>query len=412
MTKNRLEKRLNLHYSVVHSTYWMYYGTLSGFSSVFMLARGFSNSTIGVVLALSNVIAVVLQLFLANLIDRSERVTLFGTMKATAGLLILVPATLFVIKGASLTITAVYVVGLTMLMVLQPMVNSAKRELEYTGAVINFGLARGMGSLAYSILSSIVGTLAERKGADTIPVAAALVMGIFLINLFAMSSAHRRGLAEKTAGAAARTGPAESGEPGHETISMGEFISRHKVFLVLCLGTLLMYFSNHVINMYMAQIAARVGGTSEDVGHIFALLGIMEVPTMVSFSRIAKRFSYNTLIKVSAIAFCFWIGIVAVGNSVFMLFFAQIAQPFAMALFQPALISFIDKTMDRREAVRGQTMYTIAVTTAAALTGLCGGVVLDLFGAKTLTTGALIITIIGSAIIIAVVDKVGKVRAA
>jgi len=407
MRNGKLEKTLNLHYAAMQATFWMYFGALVGFASVFLLARGFNNSTIGFILAISNVLAVVLQLLVANLIDRSKRVTLFGAMGSMTGMLLLIVASLYVIRRASVAITVLYVLGLSILMILQPMVNSTKRELENTGSMINFGFARGMGSLFYSILTSIIGTAVERRGENAIPVIAAMVIGIFLINLIFTSKAHRAGMAERTAapGAAAAVGPAEKAEPA---ISMREFVSRHKMFMIFCAATCLIYFSNYVINMYMAQIAANVGGTSEDVGRIFSLLGIMEVPTMVLYSRISKRFRYTTLIKVSAIAFSCWIGIVALGNSVFMLFFAQIVQPFALALFQPSLVTLIDKSMAKGEAVRGQTMYTVATTASAAITGLAGGVVLDLFGAKVLTAAGFILTAAGAALAISIVDRVGR----
>ncbi|MCE2604310.1 hypothetical protein LH384_35040, partial [Pseudomonas aeruginosa] len=56
----------------------MFYGVASSFASVFLLARGYSSSQIGVTLAAANILAVVLQPMVADLADRIKRLSLIG----------------------------------------------------------------------------------------------------------------------------------------------------------------------------------------------------------------------------------------------------------------------------------------------------------------------------------------------
>ena len=72
-----MEKKLNFLYSSIHGAYWVYYGVISSFSSVFLLARGFSNSQIGIIIALANILAVIIQPYLADYVDRSGRTAIF-----------------------------------------------------------------------------------------------------------------------------------------------------------------------------------------------------------------------------------------------------------------------------------------------------------------------------------------------
>lgn len=65
-------KLLNIKYGCIHGTYWMYYGVAGSFASAFLLARGYSNAEIGIILAVGNILAVFLQPLIADLADRSK----------------------------------------------------------------------------------------------------------------------------------------------------------------------------------------------------------------------------------------------------------------------------------------------------------------------------------------------------
>ena len=69
---------------------------------------------------------------------------------------------------------------------------------------------------------------------------------------------------------------------------------------------------------------------------------------------------------------------------------------------------FIDEVMSKGEAVKGQAFFTMMTTVSSIIGSLIGGVILDLSGAKMLTLIATIFTAVGTAILIATVDKVKK----
>ena len=92
-----MQKELNLHYAGVHGTYWMYFGVLYSFSSVFLLGRGYSNATIGIILAIGNLIAVTVQPFLAQTADKGPKTTVFTIMKTMATMSVLLLILMLVI---------------------------------------------------------------------------------------------------------------------------------------------------------------------------------------------------------------------------------------------------------------------------------------------------------------------------
>ena len=103
-----MERRFNFQYAMVHGTYWMYYGVLSSFSSVFLLARGFTNSQIGMIIALGNIIAVIVQPLLADFTDRMRRTAVFTVSAAMTLLLMGFTVPLIMLRGNRVLIACCY----------------------------------------------------------------------------------------------------------------------------------------------------------------------------------------------------------------------------------------------------------------------------------------------------------------
>ena len=408
-----MQRRLNLHYASVHGTYWMFFGIVNSFASIFLLGRGFTNSEIGLVLAAGNIFAILLQPFLGDIADRSKRISIFHIMEGGALILACLMAFLIVNKGGGPGLAIVYILSIGWLRILEPFGNALSGKLEERGVQINFGACRSIGSLCYALLMSVTGVMVEKWGIGILPVSGIVVLALLFIAVAATQIAFgsNRNLGRNAKKDLLPKGRSQKNEvlpknrEEESEIDLKQFISRHKMFMIMCIGTMLLFYGNNTVNNYMAQIASSVGGDSADVGRIFSLLAFLEIPTMVLFNRLHKRFSCAGMIKFSAVAFVLWIGTCAIARNVGTLFIAQFFQPFAFALFLPAVVGFITDIMEKGEAVKGQTMHTTVTTTGAIFASLLGGVILDAGGAKALTLIGTIITLVGAAIIVLFVDK-------
>ena len=125
-----MEKRLNGEYAAIHSGYWMSFGIVNCFASVFLLERGYSNGDIGMILAMANVVAVVLQPVMADLSDRSQRFSLFGVSQISILILMFFSIGALVLQGKSAALTFVYIMMLAWIVALQPLFNSLAFKLE------------------------------------------------------------------------------------------------------------------------------------------------------------------------------------------------------------------------------------------------------------------------------------------
>lgn len=401
-----MEKRLNVSYACVQATYWMVYAVVGSFASVFLLARGYSNSEIGVILAVANVVAVVLQPIIADFADRSKKISLVGIIQLMAIVMLLFMVGLFIFQRKSIALSVIFLMLLAWHTSLQPLINSLNFKLEESGAKINFGVCRSMGSLAYSILCAVMGTLVETYTVDIMPLSGCVVIAMLLVSLLMT----KKYFDQVKLGESEGTGEKQVIHIKEEVeeINLLDFLKRNKVFLILNIGVLGIFFSNQVLNNYMIQIVSDVGGDSEDMGRILSIMAFLEIPLMVCAGALRKKFSCELMLKVASVGFTVKIAIHYIATSVGMIYFAQLFQLISFGLFLPVMVMFIDEVMSKGEAVKGQAFFTMMTTVASIIGSLIGGVILDLSGAKMLTLIATIFTAVGTALLIATVDKVKK----
>lgn len=399
-----MKRRLNIEYAWIHANYWMVYGIVSSFASVFLLGRGYSNTEIGVILAAANVVAVVLQPFTADLADRSKRVSLSGMMEIMTVMMMVMTFGLFVLQGKSLAISLIFVLLVAWHTIIQPLLNSLNFKLEESGVHINFGIARSAGSLSYSVLMGILGTLVEHHGIMVLPLCGEIVMAMMLISIVLTKLQFDR--TKKTGCETGKPGPAVKEET--EEINLLSFFKRNKLFCIANLGVVGLFFSNSVMNNYLMQIVADVGGNSEDMGRILSVMAFLEIPTLVCFDMLRKRFSCQLMLKVGAIGFTAKIVMCHIAQSVGMILGAQLFQLIAFGLFLPAMVHFIDEVMSRGEAVKGQAVFTMMITLTTIFSSLAGGAILDISGAKMLTLVSAVATAAGAVIVITTVDRIRK----
>jgi len=393
-----MKKLLNIEYSCIHGTYWMFYGVVCSFASVFLLDRGYSNAEIGVILAVANVVAVFMQPLLADLADRSKRISLIGVTEVITVILAVLMLTTFVLNKASLALSVVFVMMVAWITALQPLFNSLCFKLSECGHQVSFGIPRSMGSLFYAVLVAFLGTLVENHGTVVLQLSGEMILAALLFTLWLTSRHFKQAGGTWT--------PAQKGETLEDEINLIDFVKRNKLFLIANIAIAGIFFSNAIFNNFMLQIVENVGGNSEDMGHIFSVMAFLEIPPMFLFDKIRKRFRIQTLLKFSALCFAAKTAWVFFSGSVGMLNAAQLFQLTAFGIFIPAIVCFIDEIMDRGEAVKGQALYTIVVTVSTVFASLAGGFILDMAGPKTMVLVALVITGAGAVVFSAIIDKI------
>ena len=384
----------------------MYYGIISSFCSAYLLDMGYDNAEIGIILAVASVVSVFLQPVLANLSDMSKRLDAISVAGISTVIMMVMQVGLFIIKGKSIALWVIYVLLMAWELALQPLFNSLARRLSESGFKINFGICRAGGSLAYAIFTSIIGTFVEKYGTVILPRTGLAILALLLGMILLCSRSLKKAMEQKADAVAASGETVESEK--YEEISMSMFVKRNKLFIVLNVFIMILFFQNTITNNFMYQIVTGVGGTSEDMGRIFGVMAALEIPGLFFFNNIHKKFSCSTLLKFAAAAFVGKVLTLYLANSVFMVYAAHFFQLFSFSIFLAGIVQFINEIMERGEAVRGQAVYTTAITIGGVFANIAGGIILDVSGPKVMLLVSTILTVIGAAGVFLLIGKIDK----
>ena len=399
--------KLNSEYAGIFGAYWMFYGVISSFCSAYLLDIGYTNSEIGIILAVASVVSVFMQPALANISDRSKRLDAIGVAGVSTVCMMLLELGMFIIKRKTLALWVIYVLVMAWELALQPLFNSLARRLSESGYKINFGICRSGGSLVYAVFTAVMGTFVERYGTRILPGTGVAILALLLAILLICSRTFRK--AEKEKGSREVLAESEAViEDEAEDIDLKQFVRRNKIFILLNVFIMILFFQNTITNNFMYQIVDGVGGTSEDMGRIFGVMAALEIPGLFFFDNIHRRFSCSTLLKFASLAFVLKLLTMYLANSVTMVYAAHFFHIFSFSIFLAGIVQFINEIMDRGEAVRGQAVYTTAITIGGVFANILGGILLDASGPKLMLLISVILTAIGAAGIFLLIGKIDK----
>ena len=424
---------LNGAYGAIHGTYWMVYGVITSFASAFLLARGYSNSDIGLILALGSIFSALAQPFAADIADRTRRFSLVGLIQIFAAVVLVLTALMFFLKGKTLALTVVFIMAVAWNAAVQPLVNSLSFKLEVSGYRVHFGIARSIGSLGYALLCALLGSLVDRFGAQSVPVSGVLMGAVLLLILHAtkiifkkacegrevrfasMAAGSDDAVSADTASAETASHPETAGASRGDAVSangdyaelfeknsagdidLKAFVKRNKIFLLSYIGIAAIFFGNATYSNFMLQIAQSVGGDSVDMGRILALCAFAEIPAMLAYDKLQDKISCRLVLWFSLSGFLIKAICSYFAQSVALLYVANTMNLIGFGLFMPAIVYFVNSIMDSGEAVKGQAVYPIVNSVSTVLSSLLGGYILDVSGAKSLLLLCLVLTVCGAA---------------
>ncbi len=399
-------RRLNFDYAMIHTFYWMFFGVGNAFASAFLLAAGYTNGEIGVILAAANVLAVFLQPLIADFADRTKKISLIGVVQLCTICLLVLEGALFIFQHKSTALWVIFALMTAWLTTLQPLLNSLAFKLEEAGVHINFGLCRSVGSLGYSLLCAVLGTLVEKQGVLVVPAAGELALAGLLAALLFADRRFQKACAAGKKNAQVLRQPLYK-EDADEKINLLDFIRANKTFAFMQLGIAGVYFHNSILNNFMLQIVEDVGGTSEDMGRVLAVMAFLEMPALIFFDKLHQKVSCQTILKIAAVAFTFKVFLICLAKDITLIYAAHLLQTFSFGLFLPAIVAFTNEIMRKGEAIKGQACYTMMTTVSSILASIAGGFLLDSAGAKFMLLTATIVTAVGAAVVLLLIGRIG-----
>ncbi len=372
--------RWTLRYTLLNIAYFAAFCTVHAYAAVYLLSKSFSNTEVGVLLAVANIISAVLQPVIADIIDRpgfltNRRFILIAVLVILAGSFILM------FSGSSKVIIFVTYVMIYMIQfAYQPVMTALCFEYRKAGCGIYYGLARGLGSASFAVASAVIGGVVERNGVTVLLWVniVTMLISVVIIFLFKKPEVLCDGHEDGQRAAVKDTG-------------IMSFVRTYPAFMLFLVGTICFFFAHNMINDFMIQIIRELGGKETELGFANFLQGILELPVMALIAIVLKKISSEKLLIISGIAFFIKILILVFSKNMSHMYISQSMQLFAYAVFIPAGAYYVSKTMDEPDQVKGQAFITSAITIGGVFSNFVSGFILDHYNIKTmLLTGSVV----------------------
>ena len=370
-TREASPRFLNARFGFLQVAVWAGNCAIAGFATVYLLQHGFSYTLTGVLIACANLITVVLQPLMGSFADRTTRFTLKQIVCAAAllGVLAAVGLELNAAFMNSFAVVAVLYAASTVLYVtVQPLVNAMGLK---QGDAVNFGFARGLGSLAYALTAALVGFAVASIGPTLVDDAMIVCWTLVLVGALSFP---RTPASQKPAVSNSEISSNE------QPSSLLHFFRKYRLLCLVVCGYFFLLFSHTGMNVFLITIMEEAGGDSSSFGLATAIAAIVEFPAMSAYVLLRKRFRCESILMFAAGMFFVKTIATMMAPSVPVLLGVQLLQAGAFALYVPAIVDYANSTTSSTDSVKGQAILLASQTLSLALASLMGGMVLEAVG--------------------------------
>ncbi len=396
-------------YALIQALYWMSFCMIFAYASVYLLDRGFSNTAIGLLIGISGTISAILQPVIGGMAGEGPgRVPLKRMIMLGCSLMLLVGLGLLLVSGNQVLTVALYGTAVTFLQVLTSLVYSLGMGCINRGERLDFGLARGIGSLAYAGISYVAGFLVVSVGTELIPASIAALYGLMLAAVFFFRSGEGTvpGMGKSVENAVKH--PDSDQVSGKKMQQEATFFKRYPRFFALLLGATLVFVSHNMLNNFAFQVMESKGGGSSAMGTAIALAAASELPTMFLFGWMVKKVRCDIWLKISGLFFLIKSLATVLVTSVMGMYLIQGLQMFGFALFVVASVYYVNMIMEEKDRTRGQAFMTMTNTLGGVLGSSCGGALIDGFGIPVMLAASTVVAAAGMVLMSGAVKKQQK----
>lgn len=388
-------------YAVINATYFMGFCGVHAYASIFMLGRDFTNSQIGMLLAAANVFSVLIQPAIAGLIDKPGKLTNRRTAVFCTVVMIMLSLALSFVQREKILIFIIFMLVYMVQMAYQPIIIAMNFEYAHKGCSINFGLARGLGSVGFALYSPVLGNLLERHNVGVIHIGDALVLTVGLLFLLTFRLPERSGVLDLKD----NIDQEDAGQEMAAHNNFFDFAKHYPGFMLFLLAVISVFFAHNMINDYMIQIITPLGGTEKHIGYATSMAALVELPTMAFFAKLLKKISCEKLLMISTVFFTVKIVLMFVATGIAGVFVSQFCQVSAYALFIPASAYYVNMVMEKFDQVKGQAYLNCAITLSGTFSGLVCGRILDAAGPGKMLACGIAASLFGTVLAVVSVRK-------
>jgi len=252
-----------------------------GFFTLMLLQKGYTESQIAQVATVTSTVSLIAPFLLGQLCDRFR----LNKMLIMCGVFVAPVAYYAIGCTDSLALTMLWA-GLNtgLCLNLQSIPAGWIVSLNDKGRNIKFGFIRSFGSLSFAIMSVIAGIIIERYTMASLPV---------MMLIFAVLVAVPAMLLPKPEKAD------RSQEEKVSFLSTVKVLSTNRMYMILLLCNVLLSIPGGAYFTFFPVLFEQLGGTESLLGIANFVLAVVEVPVMIFYYKLEKRFGVKALVTLA-----------------------------------------------------------------------------------------------------------------
>ena len=372
--------KYTISYSCVQASFWMSLCVFSGFAAVYLQSLDYTNASLGMILACGTLLGSLLGPELSSAIDRSsgDRITASSLMPPViaAEAASIAVMMFFPVKGAVTSVAFVLFIALAT--TINSLVLKLYTDATYCGMDIDYGVSRSMGSLGYVLTSFAVGALCEAISPRAVP-AAGLAVCAFQLASFLRFSGY---LKEAQGIASGQTENNAGTESASEEVhgagrSIGAFLISNRMFSLILVGTMLVFFAHNTLCNFFINVVRNVGGTTSEMGFLNGLMALIEIPVIFFYTKLTRSFRTSSVLRTGFLFFTAKAAAVAAAGSVAGLAGALLFQAPSFGLYTGAIVPYVDKMIAHEDSAKAQSLAFSVTMLGSVLASTISGHMFD-----------------------------------
>lgn len=385
--------RATAAYTMVQFVTWCFYAIIMTFSSNVLHEFGFSDSQISLLLAIATGSAFVLQVGIAELIGRCEKISVWAVL-VILGLLMILGNVVILVPGMPVWVAiGAFGSACMILQIIPPLANAMGMDAIKRGSSTSYSVARGMGSLGYCLLAYVTGLAVSARGIRTVPVITIICASILVTAVICFHLVVERKLET----------PALA--PAAEQKKQRGFLRQYPRFALFLAASVLLQLSHNLLCNFMYQIMLIKQGGAAEQGTANAICAFVEIPVMILFPLMMRKLRCDKWVRFSAM----FVVIKSVGfllaSTPIGIYAIQTTQMLGYGLYTISSVNYAEMVVAPGESVRAQSYLGATSTVGILLAVGMGGVICDYFGAQIMILVSAIFGLLGGLIIALTAQK-------
>ncbi|MDO5695886.1 MAG: MFS transporter [Eubacteriales bacterium] len=372
-------RRLTRLDALLHLLTGMAFSVAIGFGNPILSAYGFHSGQVGLVYSGAMVATILLQSGMSVLIEQRRLFSVIQSLRivAAGGILsaLLIPA----VRHLPGTVAVLYLLLLAISTMALPTLGALTACWIGDGYAVNFGAARAMSSVGFSVVGFMGGFIMRTAGATTLLYLYVILQGLLIAASF---------ICPRTAGGYPT---ADAG-----TVRFRTLFRQYPDFGRLLIGTVFLFFSHNLISNFLKDIVEHGGGGPVEYGVAVGLCTLLELPALFGFAMVRRRIRTVTLMQVSALFLTLKVLILTLSGSVYGIWGAQAVQSLAYGLYTPAVLYYVHETVAAKFQVRAQLAVGVATMGVGGAAGnFFGGYMIRYWGITITLAAATVVSAVG-----------------